>query len=150
MMVDPARALAKARALCAKQERCRSDLFVRLLSWGLDEENTEKIIARLVKDGFLNESRFAEHYAVSKFRQKGWGRVKIRHALKEKRIGDADITAGIKAIDEQEYRSALRALVKKAWTRKKGLEREVREQRVVHYLTGRGFEADLIREALRT
>src|SRR5262245_51934128 len=95
--------LAKARRYCAAQERCISEVRLKLLQWGADEKTANAIIKRVVKDDFLNEHRFAEHYAVSKFRQKGWGRLKIRAALAAKDLSEENIDQGSAAIDPGEY-----------------------------------------------
>ena len=108
----------------------------------------EQIIGQLISEGFLDEQRFAEHYAVSKFRQKGWGRVKIRAALKFKKVSAPCIAFGLKAIDDKEYRSALSDAVNKRSKKEKDGDAFVREQRVMRYFLGKGFEVDLIEQAL--
>jgi hypothetical protein len=70
-------ALAKARSYCARQERAQQEVRDKLYSWEVRGKEVEGIISQLIREGFLNEARFAEHFAVSKFRQKGWGRRKI-------------------------------------------------------------------------
>lgn len=145
----PSATLAKARAYCARQERCRSEMHAKLFAWGLQEDQADKVIARLIKHDFLNEGRFAEHYAVSKFRQKGWGRVKIRHALQQMEVGSSDITLGMNEIDADEYRATLMKLIKKQMAKERGRPSAVRQQRVIRYLISRGFEAGLVREALK-
>ena len=39
-------------------------------------KEVEGIISQLIREGFLNEARFAEHFAVSKFRQKFTAKLK--------------------------------------------------------------------------
>ena len=78
--------LAKARAYCARQERCQQEVRDKLYAWELQGREVEGIISQLIGEGFLNEARFAEHFAVSKFRQKGWGRRKIEAALKARQV----------------------------------------------------------------
>ena len=137
--MDPDRALEKLRALCAKQERCRSELRQKLVAWALDENEHDGLLDRLTQEGFLDEHRFAQHFAVSKLRQSGWGRSKIRAALEEKEVGEVDIAAGLAGIDEAEYRAVLAKLV----------VRQGRDAATHAYLTGRGFEEHLVEEALR-
>jgi len=146
--------LAQARRYCAAQERCTSELREKLIAWGAlrqaqGEKKIATILARLVKDGYLNEQRFAEHYAVSKFRQKGWGRVKIRAALRFKQVEAAIIASGLGAIDEDEYNAALREVVRKRLKNEKGRDAFEREQRVKRYLMGKGFEGELIEGCLK-
>lgn len=131
--------MVKARALCAKQERCRSELLARFEAWGVDEADHAALIERLETDCFLNERRYTEHFAVSKLRQNGWGKRKIQAALAEKRIGEGDIAFALASIDAEEYlRVAQRIAGKRA---------DPEDAR--RLLTGRGFEWDLIDRVLR-
>jgi len=59
--------LPKARAYCARQERCQQEVRNKLFAWGAHGREVEATIARLISEGFLNEARFAEHFTVSKF-----------------------------------------------------------------------------------
>lgn len=137
-MVSTGDALVKLRALCAKQERSRSELLLKLAGWGLDGAEADRLLDRLEHEGFLNERRFAGHFAVSKLRQNGWGREKIRAALDQKGLSEADIGAGLAAIDPEEYASVLAKLV----------ARRDRVEGLRALLIGRGFEEDLVEEAL--
>ena len=142
-------ALAKARRYCAIQERCHQEVRDKLYSWELHQEQVEQVIGQLISDGYLNEQRFAEHYAVSKFRQKGWGRVKIREALKVKKVSTPCITKALASIDDEEYIAYLKTAVEKQRAKVKGSDEWEREQRVKRYLLTRGFEGDLISDAMR-
>lgn len=142
--------LAKARRYCAVQERCHQEVRDKLYAWGSHQEEVEQVIGQLIAEGLLNEQRFAEHCAVSKFRQKNWGRVKIREALRQKKISTACIKNGLMAIDDEEYIAFLSRAVEKLRQKTKGHNEWEREQRMKRYLMGRGFEPDLIADALKT
>ena len=55
--------LSKARAYCARQERCQQEVRDKLYAWELHGREVEGIISQLIGEGFLNEARFAEHFA---------------------------------------------------------------------------------------
>ena len=145
-----AEALTKARRYCAVQERCHQEVRDKLYTWGSHQQEVEQVIGQLIGEGYLNELRFAEHYAVSKFRQKGWGRVKIREALKFKKVSAPCIKNGLAAIDDEEYMAYLASAVEKLRSKTKGRNAWEREQRVKRYLMTRGFESDLIEERIRS
>lgn len=140
--------LAKARAWCARQERCQQEVRNKVYAWGGHREVVEQVIAQLIGEGFLNEARFAEHYAVSKSRQKGWGRRKIEQALKAKRVSDHCIAAGLAAIDADEEEQQLRHAVAKRWARTKGQDPFVHRQKVIRYFVGKGFSREQVEAAL--
>ncbi|HRO40868.1 MAG TPA: regulatory protein RecX [Flavobacteriales bacterium] len=131
--------LPKARAYCARQERAQQEVRDKLYAWGGHREEVEQIIAQLIGEGFLNEARYAEHYAVSKSRQKGWGRRKIELALKAKGVSASCIASGLKAIDGGEKSEQLKQAVAKRWERTQETDPYLRREKVVRYFVGKGF-----------
>ena len=140
--------LSKARAYCARQERCQQEVRDKLYAWELHGREVEGIISQLIGEGFLNEARFAEHFAVSKFRQKGWGRRKIEAALKQRQVSAPCIALGLKSIEDDEYTAALLKLVAKRWERVKEADPRMKRQKVFKYFLGKGYSAELIEKAL--
>ena len=139
---------AKARAYCARQERCQQEVRDKLYAWGGHKEDVEQVIAQLIGEGFLNEARFAEHYAVSKSRQKGWGRRKIEMALKAKGVSARCIASGLKAIDGEEETEHLKLAVAKRWECTKETDPWIRREKVVRYFVGKGFPRELVEAAM--
>lgn len=141
-------ALSKARAYCARQERCQQEVRDKLYAWEVPGRQVEGIISQLIGEGFLNEARFAEHFAVSKSRQKGWGPRKIEAALKQKQVSDPCIRAALKAIDREEQEGQLKKLVKKRWEKEKEPNAFLKRQKVMAYFLRRGFSNDEVEKAL--
>jgi regulatory protein len=146
-MFNPAQ-LSKARAYCARQERAQQEVRDKLYGWGEHRTQVEAIIAQLIGEGFLNEGRFAEHFAVSKFRQKGWGRRKIEQALRMKQVSEPCIALGLKAIEADEYETFLAKAVEKRWQKLKEPDAFVKRQKVMRYFMGRGFAQEKVEKAL--
>ena len=142
---DPAVALAKARSFCAYQERCRSEVTIRMRSFGLTREQTEGVIEKLEEEGFINDERFASMYAGSKFRVLRWGKVKIKAGLRSKGVADSLIIQALSEIDEEQYVNCLHELaVAKLRTLKGISDQRVVKQIVFAYLASKGFEQNLI------
>ncbi len=140
--------IAKARAYCARQERAQQEVRDKLYAWQVPAKEIEAIIAQLIGEGFLNEARFAEHFAVSKLRQKGWGLRKIEAALKQKQVSEPCIRAALKAIDKKEHDAQLNVLVAKRWAKEKEPDEHVKRQKVMRYFIGRGYSVDEVERAL--
>lgn len=121
----------------------------KLFAWQVAARDIESIIAQLISEGFLNEARFAEHYAVSKFRQKGWGLRKIEQALRLKQVSEPCISLAMRSIERQEYDTALLQAVSKRWTRTKETDPYVKRQKVFRYFLGKGFVAEAVEQAMR-
>lgn len=147
-ITDPAQALAKAQAWCALQERCQQELRDKLYGWGLWPDAVENIIAELISSGFLDEERFAKAFAGGKFRQKHWGRVKIRQELKRRKVSEYCIRKGLAEIDAEEYFRVLKKLADEKSRKTTEKHYLKKKYKVMSYLLSRGFEADLVKEAV--
>jgi len=146
----PIQALPKAQHYCAYQERCHADVIDKLYSFGLNKKDVDQILTQLIEDNYLNEERFARSFVNDKFRFNKWGRKKIEYQLKAKKVSPYNIRSGMKAIDEDDYMKLLR---KEAATKFESLKKEksprIRNAKVFQYLSGRGFESNLITQILR-
>lgn len=146
--LTPTQALLKAEQTCAYQERCQQEMRDKLYEWGLYPDAVENIIAELISSNFLNEERFAKAYAGGKFRIKKWGRVKIKVELKRRKISEYCIKQAMKEINEEAYALTIQDLVAKKSKEVKEKKPEIKKHKVAQYLISRGFEADLVWDAV--
>lgn len=137
-------ALSKAAALCSKSEKCSGDIRKKLFNWGISPEETEKAIAWLQREKFLDDARFAGYFARDKFRFNGWGRIKIRYALRQKEVETSVIENAISAIDENDYRNCLKKLIQEKAGKTDAETKYEKKAKLVRYAQGRGFEPELI------
>jgi regulatory protein len=140
--------LSKARNYCARQERCQQEVRDKLYAWGSHKDEVEATIAQLIGEGFLNEARFAEHYAVSKSRQKGWGPRKIEQAMRMKGVSEPCIALGLKAIDGEEEEQELKKAVLRRFEKSMEVDPYMKRQKVLRYFIGKGHSADKVQAAL--
>ena len=146
---DPAVALAKARSFCAYQERCRSEVTIRIRSFGLNRDQSEQVIEKLEEEGFINDERFATTYAGSKFRILHWGKMKIRAGLRSKGLADTLIFQALESIEEEQYLKCLHELIEaKLRTLTTVNDERVVKQKVFSYLASKGFEEHFIFQEL--
>jgi regulatory protein len=103
-------------------------------------DEVEEIMSDLIAENFLNEERFAVQFAGGHFRIKGWGKVKIQHALQQKRVSSYNIKIGLKSIDEDAYIKTLQQLATKKWNSLKGERGLSRMAKTYAFLHQRGFE----------
>lgn len=136
--------LEKAKNFCAYQERCVHDLEVKLREWKAEARMTEKIIAVLKEEGFIDEMRFARVFAGGKFRIKKWGRNKIRAELRMKNIPEQFIETGLLEIDENEYIATLRKLINKKKNEYMDPNLFSNRNKIYTFVATKGFERGLI------
>lgn len=140
---------AKIQAYCAYQERCHAEIRDKLYGWGLPTATVDQLCAELVNDNFLNEERFAQAYASGKFRMKRWGWRKIEAGLKSKKVSANCIKKARQEIDPDEYLAVLVQIMDQKAQKLKAKNGFERGNKLAHYLISRGYETDLVWDALR-
>ncbi|GET32460.1 regulatory protein RecX [Prolixibacter bellariivorans] len=141
-------AISKAAALCSKSEKCSGDIRKKMHDWGISPEETEKAITWLQNEKFLDDARFAGFFARDKFRFNGWGKIKIRYALRQKGVDTSIIEESVAALDEKEYRRLLTELIQAKAGKIKAESTYEKKAKLVRYAQGRGFEPELIFNAV--
>jgi len=135
-------------ALCAQAEHCQQEMRDKMRRWELDETAQNRIIARLVKERYIDDERYARAFVKDKIRYNKWGRRKVQQALWLKHI-DADIQQRVlDEIDEKEYLDVLRPLLKQKRKSIKAESDYELNQKLVRFALGRGFGFDIIRQCL--
>lgn len=142
-------ALNRAAAYCTTCERCVSEVCAKLVVWGMDNAQQQRIIDRLIKENFICEERFCRAFVNDKVRFNRWGRRKISLALREKRVDEALAREALEAINEEEYLSALMAVVAAKRRELKGKDDYLSNQKILRYAASRGFETSLIMNVIK-
>jgi len=141
-------ALQKLRHYCAYQERSHHDVVQKLWDLGVRKSEHDEIVASLIEDDYLNEERFAIHFAGGHFRMKDWGRKKIFYGLKEKAVSTYNINKALKSINEEDYLQTLNKLAEKKYALLKSEQYLVRKKKTADYLLQKGFEHELVSAAV--
>ena len=144
------RILEKAKKYCAYQERSQQEVRDKLDEWGLHRTDVEQGIAQLVSENYLNEQRFAIAYAGGKFRMKGWGKIKIKLALKQKKVSDYCIRKALEEISIKDYRNTLSKIILSKAKEVKEKNPLKKNYKVAQYAISRGFEPEMVWEVLNT
>ena len=124
------------------------EVTMKLKSWGLIQEAIDLLIVELIQFNFLNEERYARSFARGKFRIKKWGKIKIRMALKKRDIKFKCIDLSMLEIDDKTYFNTLKELLQKKNETVKETNSYKRKMKLTSYLVSRGYEYDLIHDAL--
>jgi len=105
----------------------------------------DQIIDHLLRNNFLNETRFAQAFVRGKFRTKKWGRNRIVNELKMRQISKFNIKIALKEIPDSEYYKTFDALVEKRLQQlasEKNLQKK--RKKFADYLFYRGWEPELV------
>jgi regulatory protein len=145
----PEQAWLKACKWCAFQERNQQEVRDKLYDYGLHQQQVEELISRLITEGFLNEERFAIAFAGGKFRVLGWGREKIKLALKHKKVSEYCIRKALQQIDDRSYTKRLEQVLAKRSREEKEKTPFKRKYKLAQYAISRGFEPELVWDVLK-
>ncbi len=140
--------LAKAMALCSKREYCSDDIRTRLRSWGAGETDTEKILSTLVRENFLNETRYASAFVRDKFNYNKWGKVKIAAHLRTKQISPGIITSSLDLIDDELYLRTMKEIITAHRRHVRSKNQFDLKGKLLRFGLSKGFESNLLYDLL--
>ena len=134
---------------CNYQDRCKKEIYSKLNSLELDDDNDKNFIIDFLQDeGFINDERYCRLYVKSKLNVKKWGVNKIKLSLISKGIDKDIINNVLSEIDEDSYKDELVNLLKN----KKINETDPykRKAKLVRYAVSKGYSLSLVMEVCET
>ena len=135
-------------ALCARSEHCQWEMLEKMRRWELDDAALARVMARLVKERYVDDERYARAFVKDKVRYNKWGRRKVEQALWQKRIDDDIRERVLDEVDKEEYLNVLRPLLKQKRKSIKAENDYELKQKLVRFALGRGFTYDIIRQCI--
>ncbi|MCB0754021.1 MAG: RecX family transcriptional regulator [Flavobacteriales bacterium] len=149
MEEGPKALLEKLRKYCAYQERSHHDVVQKMWDLNIPQEWRDEMLLALIQENFLNEERFARTYVRGKFNIKKWGRIKIIQGLKQHDVSKRCIQLALTEIDEDSYLQALQEAIELKRSKLKEKNPWKRRGAIYRFVTGRGFEGNLVTEAIK-
>ena len=141
--------LGRARAYCASAEQCTPAVRRKLRDWGADAGTAELVVDRLCEEGYVDDVRFARAYCESKMLRSGWGRLKVMHQLAMKGLPREAVNAGMEAVDDEAYMSALEEATRKKAATIRESDPAVRRRKLAVFLAQRGYTMEEVEVMLR-
>ena len=135
-------------ALCAQAEHCQQEMLDKMRRWELPEDARQRVLERLVKERYVDDERYARAFVKDKVRYNKWGRRKVQQALWMKHIDNEIQQQVLSEIDDEEYLSILRPLLKQKRKSIKAQSDYELNQKLIRFAIGRGFTFDIIRQCL--
>lgn len=136
--------LDRLQAQCARREYCISDIRRKALErLEGDEDAAEEMVSLLVKDGFVDELRYATAFASEKSALGGWGPIKIRRALSLKGVPKDVTDKALMEIDRGKADARLERLMASKWHSLDGDPQA--KLKLLRYALSRGYGYDDVR-----
>ncbi|SHL42059.1 regulatory protein RecX [Flavobacterium xanthum] len=142
-------AIHKIEHYCAYQERCHEEVVQKLRSMKMDSDEIDTILVHLIKDNFLNESRFACSFARGKHRIKFWGKMRIVNELKFRKITQYNINLALREISAEEYLATFHTVAERNWESVRETNLLKKRKKCCDYLLRKGFESTLVYEKVK-
>jgi len=137
-------ALGAMQRVCSGRELCVTDVLRRLRKYSISQDDLSWVVESLLKDGFVDESRYAKAFVRDKVLLSGWGVKKIIWALKNKGIDKLVIDEAIKEITLSEEPVRLEAILKnKLKSYRKTDNAKQLNNKMVRFALSRGFSLDI-------
>ena len=137
-------------SLCANAEHCQHEMLEKMKKWELSDTVQARVMARLVKERFVDDERYARAFVKDKIRYNNWGRRKVQQALWMKRIDNEIQQIVLNEISDEDYLRVLKPLLKQKGKSIKADSDYERNQKLVRFAVGRGFTFDIIRQCMDT
>lgn len=141
-------AYLRLAALCAQAEHCRQEMLDKMTRWGVSEEVQQRIVNRLTEERYIDEERYTRAFVMDKIRYNKWGRRKVEQALWLKHISKDIQIKILDEIDDNEYLTILRPLLRQKRKSTKADSEYELNQKLYRFALGRGFTFDIIRQCL--
>ncbi len=131
------------------QARTRKELADKLAKREVPDEVATELLDRFTDVGLIDDSAYAEQWVESRHRSRGLAPRALAQELRRKGIGDEEARAALEQIDEDDQRTAARALVEKKMRTMASLDRQVATRRLAGLLARKGYSAGLAFSVVR-
>lgn len=143
MKLSEPQALNRIATYCSRAERCEYDVRKKLVSWELSEEEIKRIIDRLKKERFLDNSRFSRSFINDKLRFNKWGKTKIVYELRKRGIPESIYSPILDELSGDEFEKQLIHILSVKAKSVKGKNEYDKKTKLIRFALGRGFSMDL-------
>ena len=140
----------KAGALLSRRAYSRGELRGKLSGLPVKPEELEGVLDRLEELDLLNDAKYAYNFASNRIKEKGWGPLKVRHALLRRMVPAPTVESALGRVrSEAGDRPLLERYLERYWRTRKipGNRDELR--RLIGHLSRRGYRDELIVDVLR-
>jgi regulatory protein len=139
-------ALKKILHYCDYQDRCKKEIFAKLNTFELVDDDRNYIVDFLNDEGYINDERYCRSYVKSKLSLKKWGVNKIKISLISKGVDRDIIDTVVSEIDQDSYKEELIKLLEN----KKINESDPykRKAKLIRYAVSKGYSLSMVMEVL--
>lgn len=143
MKLSEPQALNKIAAYCSRAERSEFDVRKKLITWELEEEAVKRIMDRLRKERYLDNTRFARSFINDKLKFNKWGKAKIIFELRKRQISESVYTPILEELSGDEFEEQLIHILSVKAKSVKARNEYEKKTKLIRFALGRGFQMDM-------
>ena len=133
----------------SRRAKSRGELYAVLLKKNIDPDLIDRVLDRLTEHKLIDDQAFANDWSRSRHIYKGLSRNVLARELRQKGVGDIEITVALEQIAPESERAVATALVEKKLRSLQRESSEVKYRRISGFLARKGYSHHLISQLLR-
>lgn len=140
-------ALSRAVEYLAARPRTEREMETRLHQCGYTDKAVARVMARLQREGFLNDAQFADQWTQAR-QERALGKRRIAQELARKGVSREHVDAALSHVDEEEQQRQATELCRRLLDRTRGKDERDVCRKVLAALVRRGYDWDTAKRAL--
>ncbi|WP_299034896.1 regulatory protein RecX [uncultured Pseudokineococcus sp.] len=135
--------MAVARNIALRQltmaPRSRAELATKMAAKGVEDAVAEQVLDRLTEVGLVDDVAYAGMLVRSQQEGRGLARRALLHELRQKGVDDDVARDALEDVSDEDERESAERVVARKLRATRGLDRAVRERRLVGVLARKGY-----------
>lgn len=143
MKLSEPQALNRVAFYCSRAERSEFAVRKKLQAWELDNDAIKRIVDRLRKEKYLDDTRFARSFINDKLKFNKWGKTKITFELRRLQIAESVYNPILEDIAGDEFETQLMHILSVKVKSVKAKSEYDKKTKLIRFALGRGFTMEL-------
>lgn len=134
--------------MAARAERSSGDALRLMKRWGVDDNDAQRVLQRLIAERFINDSRYAAAFVREKINLSGWGSYKIVAALRRKGVDNRIIENALSQYGSVDMEERLQGLLEKKIKTVKYRDTSDLRAKLFRFAANRGYDYSTAMQAV--
>lgn len=134
--------------MAARAERSSGDALRLMKRWGVDDNDAQRVLQRLIAERFIDDSRYAAAFVREKMNLSGWGSYKIVAALRRKGVDNRIIENVLSQYGSVDMEERLQGLLEKKIKTVKYRDTSDLRAKLFRFAASRGYDYSTAMQAV--
>ena len=134
--------------MAARAERSSGDALRLMKRWGVDDNDAQRVLQRLIAERFIDDSRYAAAFVREEINLSGWGSYKIVAALRRKGVDNRIIENALSQYGSVDMEERLQGLLEKKIKTVKYRDTSDLRAKLFRFAASRGYDYSTAMQAV--